>query len=66
MGWAAGERNLVFYADDGRILGQDHEWVQDALSITVAMFCRMGLETNLENTKAMVCTPGFVWGKWGE
>ena len=25
MGWASGERNLVFYADDGRIVGRDHE-----------------------------------------
>ena len=42
LGWAAGERNLTFYAKDGRIAGQDHEWFQDALSVTVAMFCRMG------------------------
>ena len=65
MGWAAGERNLVFYVDDGRIVGQYHEWVQDALTMTVAMFLRMGLETNLEKTKAMVCTPGLIWVKWG-
>ena len=26
----------------------------------------MGLEMNLEKTKAMVCTPGFIWGNWGE
>ena len=45
--WAVGERNLIFYANKGRIAGQDHMWVQDALSVTVAMFCRMGLETNL-------------------
>ena len=38
MGWEAGARNLVFYADDGRIEEQDHEWVQDALTVTVAMF----------------------------
>ena len=25
----------------------------------------MGLETNLYKTKAMVCTPGFIWGKVG-
>ena len=24
MGWAAGECNLIFYADDGRISGRDH------------------------------------------
>ena len=24
MGWASGERNVVFYADDGRIAGRGH------------------------------------------
>ena len=65
MAWAAGERNLVFYADDERIAGWDHEWVQDALMTTVAMFRRMGLEDNLYKNKAMICTPGLIWGKWG-
>ena len=66
MGWSVGESNIIFYADYGRISGQDHEWVQDALLVMVATFQRMGLETNLENSKTMVCTPGFIWGKWGE
>ena len=57
MIWAAGEINLVFYTDGGSIAGQDHEWIKDALTLRVAMFCRMGLDTNLDNTKAMVCTP---------
>ena len=65
MGWEVGESNLVFYADDGRISGWDHEWVQDALTLTVAMFLQMGIEANLEKTKAMVCTPGFIWGGGG-
>ena len=65
LGWAAGERNLIFYTDDGRMAGQDHKWVQDTLSVAVAMFYIMGLETNLDNTKAVVCTPCFIWGKWG-
>ena len=55
MGWAAGECNLVFYADDG--------WVKNALTVTVAMFRRVVIETNLENTKALVCTPGCIWDK---
>ena len=66
MGWYAGESNLVFNADDGRISGRYHEWVQDALAMQVDMFLRMGLETNLDKTKAMVCNPGFIWRKWGE
>ena len=43
MGWAAGERNLIFYADGGRIDGRYHIWVQYALPVSVAMFRRMGL-----------------------
>ena len=27
LGLVAGERNLIFYADDGRIAGRDNEWV---------------------------------------
>ena len=27
MGWATGERSLLFYADDRRISGRDHIWV---------------------------------------
>ena len=54
MGWEAWAMNLVFYVDDGRIEGRDHEWVQDALTVMVVMFRRMGLETNLDKTKAMV------------
>ena len=64
MVWAAGERNLVFYADDRRVVGRDHIWAQDALMVAVVMFRRVGLETNLEKTKALVCTPGYIWGKW--
>ena len=45
--------NLVFYANDGGIAGQDHEWVQDVLTVTVAMFHRMGLKINLEKTKVV-------------
>ena len=62
--WAAGELNLVFYADYGQIEGQDHVWVQDALAVTVAMSRRVGLKNNLEDTKSMVCTPGLIWGEW--
>ena len=40
--------------------------MQDALTITVAMFWQMGIETNLDKTKEMVCTPGFIWRKVGE
>ena len=63
MGWAEGKNNLIFYADNGRIGGRDHNWVQDALTVSVEMFQRMGLETKMEKTNALVCTPGYISGK---
>ena len=66
MGWAEGERNLIFYADDRRIGGTDHIWIQDALMVSVLMFRRVVLETNLEKKKALVCTPVYIWCKWRE
>ena len=38
MGWAAGERNLLFYVDDRIIAGWYCEWVKDTLTVTVTMF----------------------------
>ena len=38
MGWGAGECNLIFYADDGRICGRYRIWLQYALMVLVAMF----------------------------
>ena len=43
MVYAAGEKNTIFYAGNGRIAGWDHEWVQDALLVMVLIFQRMGL-----------------------
>ena len=66
MGWAVGERKLVFYADYGRISVRDHIWMQDAMTVKVEMFRKVVLDTNLKNIKALVCTPGYIWGKWSE
>ena len=30
------------------------------------MFCRMGLDANLEKTKVVLCTSRFIWGGWVE
>ena len=65
MGSVAGERNLVFYADDRTIVWREHEWVLNALVVTVDILFRMGLESNLKKTMAMVCTPRFIWVKSG-
>ena len=60
MGCEAREIKLVFYMDDGRIVGQYHERLQDALTVTVAVLYRMGLEANHEKTNVIVFTPGFI------
>ena len=65
FGWLVGEHNIYFYTDDGRIAGRDPIWVQAALTKMVRMFERVGLQTNLDKTKAMICTPGFIWGQQG-
>ena len=66
MRWAYGEIKIVLYVDDGSIEGRDHEWVQDVLTVTVAIFRRVGLGSNLDKTKAVIFTPSFIWGEWRE
>ena len=61
FGWSAREHNICFYGDDGRIAGQDPIWVQTALTIMERMFDRVGLQKNLNKTKAMIYMPGFIW-----
>ena len=65
FGWSAGEHNICLYADGRRIAGRDLIWVQTVLTTMVRMFERVGLQTNLNNTKAMMSTPGLIQGKQG-
>ena len=58
--WSEEEQNFGFYTDNSQIAGRDHIGVQNALMVTVAMFRKVGLKTNLENTKAMAYTPVFI------
>ena len=37
--------------------------MQDALTVMVDMFKNVGLETNLEKIKSLVCTRVYIWGK---
>ena len=60
FGWSEGEHNICFCADDGRIAGRDPIWVQTELTTMVRNFERVGLQTNLNKTKAMIFIPGFV------
>ena len=34
--------------------------------VTLAIIRRVGLDINLEKTKAMVYIPGYIWGKWSK
>ena len=64
FGWLVGEHNICLYAYDGRIVGQDPIWMQTSLTTMVRIFDRVGLQKKLDKTKAMICTPGFIW--WQE
>jgi hypothetical protein len=45
---------VFFYADDGRIDGDDNSNVQEGLNIITELFQQMGLQINLKKTKAMI------------
>ena len=51
------EIRVAFYADDGRIGGEDPDAVQLSWSRFVDLFARMGLQMNAAKTEAMVSTP---------
>ena len=38
-----GESNLSLYDYDRQISGRDPDWVQDAMSVAVEIFCRVGM-----------------------
>ena len=61
FGWSAGEHNICFYADDGRIAGKYPIWLQTVMTTLVIMFERVGFQTNLNKTKAMIYPLGFIW-----
>ena len=65
LGWAAGEYNIILYADDSDIAGCNPIWVQTTLAAVVRMFDRLVLLKNIGKTKKMVCTPSFIWVQQG-
>jgi len=38
-----------FYADDDRIAARNHQWLQCALNVLVALFQKIRFETNVDN-----------------
>ena len=47
----------VFYADDGMVGASDPKWLQGTFSALVAIFDRVGLQTNVDKTVSMAFHP---------
>ena len=47
----------MLYADDGMVGALDPAWLQGAFSALVAIFDRVGLQTNVDKTVSMVYHP---------
>jgi hypothetical protein len=50
----------IFYVDDAYVAARDTVFLQCALDILVDTFARVGLETNIAKTQAMICMPGKI------
>jgi hypothetical protein len=50
----------IFYVDDAYLASWDPDFLQRALDILVDLFTRVGLETNVQKTQTMICTPGRI------
>ena len=46
-------------------MGVDNRWFQESYADIVALFEKAMFQTNVPRTKALVCTPGRLWG-WQE
>ena len=51
---------VAFYADDGVLSARCPEWLQNSFTILVGLFERVGLRTNAQKTKVMMCIPGRI------
>jgi len=60
LGTYVQDNQAFFYADDGLIGSTDPEWLQEAFNFLTELFERVGLKTNTNKTKAMICHPGSI------
>ena len=51
---------VVFYAEDDVITLRDPAQLQRAMDMLIGIFERVGLQTNIQKTKAMVCVSGQI------
>jgi hypothetical protein len=48
----------IFYVNDAYLASRNPDFLQRVLNIIVNLFARVGLETNVQKTQTMICTPG--------
>jgi hypothetical protein len=60
LGEAARDHMVAFFVNDGLVAARCPEWLQSSFQILIALFERIGLRTNAENTKVMTCLPGKI------
>jgi hypothetical protein len=51
---------VAFYIDNRLIASQDPVWLQESFNILIGLFEQIGLFTNANKIKAMVCIPGLI------
>jgi hypothetical protein len=57
--FAGASREIVaFFVDDGLVGLRDPVWLQSTLNVLVTLFESIGLRTNPDKTKVMMCIPG--------
>jgi hypothetical protein len=50
----------AFFVDDGLVGSRDPIWLQSAMEVLVTLFEGIGLRTNHDKTKVMMCVPGNI------
>jgi hypothetical protein len=50
----------IFYVDDAYLASRDVGFLQQALTLLVDLFTRVGLQTNTSKTQTRICTPGRI------
>jgi hypothetical protein len=51
---------VAFFVDDGLVGSRDPIWLQSAMEVLITLFEGIGLRTNHDKTKVMMCVPGNI------
>ncbi len=51
---------IAFFVDNGLVGLMDHVWLQSTMDVLVTLFEGIGLRTNPDKTKVMMCVPGNI------